>query len=270
MQIVLPNNPQNFLLQEMCQQLREGHEVRMLFGGQSMLPLINGTDDKIELRPLAKDEKCVCGEVYLFVYNGHCIIHRLLRIEGEELVFRGDNCYNCERVLPSSVIGKLTTIIHKDGSQEDCEGQAWRRRGHRVSAYRTAKNRLIWLLSRPQRKRFAYVYFILLAVLMWAPLNGVGVVLNNYILGIRADHLLHASVYIPCVLFLMDHPGLRKPWMVWLVAVAVGLLTESVQYFLPYRGYDVNDLISNFLGATLGCVAVFCYKCRGLRNKRVR
>ena len=63
-QISLPNSPDNFLLVEMCERLKEGMEVTMLFGGRSMLPLINGEGDKIKLRPLADKEKCVPGEVY--------------------------------------------------------------------------------------------------------------------------------------------------------------------------------------------------------------
>ena len=95
---------------------------------------------------------------------------------------------------------------------------------------------------------------------MWAPLNGLGVPLDNYIFGLRADHLLHASVYLLCPLFLWDLYGRLgaqgQRWAVWATAVGVGLLTESVQYLLPYRGYDVNDLVANTLGVTLGWLAI--------------
>ena len=88
---------------------------------------------------------------------------------------------------------------------------------------------------------------------MWAPLNGIGVPLDNYLLGLRLDHLLHASVFIPCTLFLMDIFGAHRwKWPVWATAVGVGILTESVQWILPYRGFDINDLVANFFGVTLG------------------
>ena len=38
----------------------------MLFGGVSMLPLINGNGDKIKLRPLKDAEACVPGTDNLF------------------------------------------------------------------------------------------------------------------------------------------------------------------------------------------------------------
>ena len=61
--ISLPNSPDNFLLVEMCERLKAGHTVTMLFGGRSMQPLINGNGDKITLRPLAADEKCHPGKL---------------------------------------------------------------------------------------------------------------------------------------------------------------------------------------------------------------
>ena len=33
--------------------------------------------------------------------------------------------------------------------------------------------------------------------------------------------------------------------------------TEGVQYFLTYRSYNINDLLSNFLGVLLGSIALF-------------
>jgi glycopeptide antibiotics resistance protein len=44
--------------------------------------------------------------------------------------------------------------------------------------------------------------------------------------------------------------------------VGIGLLTEGVQWLLPYRGYDVNDLIANALGVTLGWVVILVLKKR--------
>ena len=102
---------------------------------------------------------------------------------------------------------------------------------------------------------------------MWAPLNGVGIPLDNYILGLRADHLIHASVFIPCTLFLMDLFG-RKGWPTWLVAVGIGLLTESIQWLLPYRGFDINDMVANVIGISLGWLAILVVRRAGRRRHR--
>lgn len=99
-------------------------------------------------------------------------------------------------------------------------------------------------------RKVAVLYFVALLLLMWLPLNGVAA-LNNYVFGLRADHLLHASVYLPCIYFLGKL--VMKPLMVlWILSVGIGLLTEGVQYLLPYRGFDVNDLLANAIGVSLG------------------
>lgn len=101
-----------------------------------------------------------------------------------------------------------------------------------------------------KKKRTAIGYFVALALLMWLPLNGVAV-LDNYVFGLRADHLIHASVYLPCV-HMLSRLLPSKLWLLWLCSLAVGGLTEGVQYLLPYRGFDVNDLLANAIGVSLG------------------
>ena len=80
--------------------------------------------------------------------------------------------------------------------------------------------------------------------------------LNNYILGLRADHLLHASVFLPMALFFIDLAPRRRWWLLWLLSCLIGIVTESVQWLLPYRGFDINDMVANFIGVSLGWLAV--------------
>ena len=263
-QISLPNSPDNFLLVEMCERLKEGHEVTMLFGGRSMLPLINGEGDKIRLRPLAEGEKCVPGEVYLFFCNNHYVIHRLLRVENGVHVFRGDNCYSNEEVPREQVLAKLMVIIRPDGTEVDCEGEWWHKASRQVLRRRQVRSIVVKLANSKARRRWAVLYFVLLAVLMWAPLNGLDVALNRYVLGLRLDHLLHGAVYLLCPLFLMDFLNRRKGHML-LLAIVIGIFTEFVQYLLPYRGFDVNDLVANMLGCVLGWLALLPFLLRKRR-----
>ena len=260
-QITLPNSPDNFLLVEMCERLKAGHTVTMLFGGSSMLPMISGTGDKITLRPLGADEKCCPGKVYLFFHNGHYVIHRLMRVHRGDHDFRGDNCYKHEHVIRENVLAQLMTVIRPDGTEVDCEGEWWRKRSRQVSTRRTVRNIVARVASRSARRKWSVAYFVLLAVLMWAPLNGLGLPLDNYVFGLRMDHLLHALVYLACPFFLMDLLHRRKG-LVLAVAVLVGLFTEFVQYLLPFRGFDVNDLIANAGGNLIGWLAILPFMIR--------
>lgn len=257
-QITLPNSPDNFLLQEMCERLKNGVSVRIAFGGRSMLPMINGNGDKIHLAPIAEGEKLRPGEIYLFTHANHFIIHRLLRIKDGEYIFRGDNCSSCEHVQRNAVLARLTALERPDGTMLSTDSREWRRRSLFVSKRRSLFNMLGRMFGSKNRKWESIVYFVCLAILMWAPLNGVGIPLNNFVFGIRLDHLLHASVYLVCPFFLLDILHRRKK-PILLVAMVIGICTEFVQYILPWRGFDINDLIANFLGSFLGWLALLPY-----------
>lgn len=265
--LILPNDAGGFVVEELRQRLAEGLTVTMAFGGNSMLPLINGTSDKIELSPV--DGPLRAGEIYLFLYQGHCVIHRLLCVRGDKLLFRGDNCVATESVTKDVVLAHLTAIVRADGSRVSCASPQWRRLSRKVSASRTLRNIPVKAFSRRQRQWQRWVYFAAIVVLMWAPLGFLGVPLNNFVFGIRADHLLHASVYIPCVFYMMDFfmPTAKRRAIIlpWLSALLTGLLTEFVQYLLPYRGFDINDLVANAFGVTLGFCLLLIVKSK--RNK---
>lgn len=265
MHISLPNSPDNFLLQEMCERLKAGHTVVMAFGGASMQPIISGRGEKVTLRPLAADEEVKKGEVYLFFHERHFVIHRLMKVEGEEYVFRGDNCYRYERVTRENVLAKLMAVQRPDGTMVDCEGEWWRKRSRQVLRRKSLKSFAVRMANSNARRKWAVLYFVLLAVLMWAPMGGLGIPLNNFIFGLRVDHLLHAAVYLACAAALMDWMK-KRPLPILLMAILIGLFTEFVQYLLPYRGFDINDLIANFIGALLGWLAILPFLLRGRRR----
>ena len=262
--ITLPNSADSFIVDEIRDRLAQGHTVRIAFGGESMLPLIRGTHDKIELSqvvgPLRK------GDVCLFLYQGRCVVHRLISIKGENLVFRGDNCARKERVARTDVVARLSGVVRPDGNTVECDSFKWRSLSMAVAVRRTVANTISGIFSRRRRQWERWVYFAVLLTLMWAPVGLLGVPLDNFIFGLRADHLLHASVYIPCAIFVMDFFRMSryKMFYTWLASLSIGLFTELVQYLLPYRGFDVNDLVANSFGVTLGVVVILVAK----RNRR--
>lgn len=239
------------------EQLAEGRQVRIVLKGVSMRSALR-EGDTLVMEPL-RGEPSV-GDVLLFRTGGNHLVHRLLRCDGDKYIMQGDNNICVETALRPDLLARLVEVHRRGGGTERTDGPAWRRASRRSLRRHGAK---LWLhrwLGRDGRRRLRPWYFAILAFLMWAPLNGLGIPLDNYVLGLRADHLLHASVFLPCALFLMDFYGRLgtggRRWAVWATAVAVGLLTESVQWLLPFRAYDVNDLIANSLGVTLGWIAV--------------
>lgn len=242
------------------EQLAEGQRVRIELKGVSMLPTLR-PGEMLTLAPIEGEPKV--GEVVLFRCGGQHLLHRVVAVDAEGCTLQGDNCYGVERCRREDVVARL--VVAGAVATDSLE---WARRSRRSLRRKRAKNFIIRWLGRNGRRQLRPWYFVALAFLMWAPLNGLGIPLDNYILGLRADHLLHASVFLPCALFLWDlFEGNRRRWAVWLTAVAVGLLTEGVQWLLPYRGYDVNDLVANFLGASLGWIVVLTAMRRRRANR---
>lgn len=213
------------------EQLAAGGRVRIQLVGGSMQPTLLAGDELI----LETTADVAVGDVVLFRYKGRHILHRVVAIEGDRYIMRGDNSASNEAATREDIVAKVVGV-EKHGKM---------------------KHWIVRWSGHKGRRQLRPWYFALLALLMWAPLNGMGVPLDNYVLGIRLDHLLHASVFLPCALFVMDlYRGKRRSVAVWLTAVVVGMVTEGVQWLLPYRGFDVNDLVANFLGVTLGWLAV--------------
>ena len=213
------------------ERLKAGERVKITLVGSSMQPtLIAG--DELELAPLKALPQV--GDVVLFRFQGRHLLHRVETIDGDRYTMRGDNCVNREIVGKEEIVARLENV-----------------RKHHLLKHWVVR----WLGSKG-RKQLRPWYFLGLAILM-----------DNYILGLRMDHLLHASVFIPCALFLWNIYGVDcRRWAVWATAVAVGVLTETVQWLLPYRGYDINDMIANFLGVTLGFGIILFL--RGVRRRR--
>lgn len=225
------------------ERIAAGERVRINLVGTSMQPTLM-TGDELELE-IARQPVSV-GDVVLFRYQGRHILHRVVAIEGDNYTMRGDNCVNNEVVGKEDIVAKLVG----------------------VKKHNLLKHWIVRWCGHKGRRQLRLWYFLGLAILMWAPLNGVGIPLDNYVLGLRMDHLLHASVFIPCSLFLWDLLRVnRRKWLVWLLAVAVGMLTETVQWLLPYRGFDINDMIANFFGVTLGWLIILSVR-QGVHRRR--
>lgn len=227
------------------ERLEAGERVKITLVGSSMQPTIC-EGDGVTLEPLTDQPKV--GDVVLFRYCGRHLLHRIVEEADGVYTTLGDNCITPEHCRRDDIVARLVS----------------------VEKHNLLKHFVLRWFGHRGRRQLRPWYFALLAVLMWAPLNGLGIPLDNYILGLRADHLYHASIYLFCPLFLMDLFGRLgtqgRKWTVWVTAVAIGLLTEGVQYLLPYRGFDINDLFANTLGVTLGWAAILIAR-RAFRRK---
>ena len=110
--VVLPNE---VLLGEVVRLIGEGREVVMTPKGNSMLPFIRGEVDRIKL--VQPDKLCV-GDIVLAYFGNRYILHRIVAINGDEIILMGDgNLKDTEQGNRSDVVGKVVEIITPDNRQ---------------------------------------------------------------------------------------------------------------------------------------------------------
>ncbi len=113
-------------------------------------------------------------------------------------------------------------------------------------------------ISKRSVKLLFGVYLIAVFVLHVMKTDDV-VDLNNYFLGIRRDHWAHGILFFPMGFFALI--SLNKNQRLALVFTAFCcLFFESLQYFIPYRSFDIWDIVADSIGAGIGVLAYFMTK----------
>lgn len=112
----------DILIPELARLLSEGKEVRFTPSGVSMRPFIEGDKDSVILAPLNRAPQR--GDILLAQVQTLCgrttyVLHRLIRIEGEQLTLMGDgNLAGTETCSRADVIGIVTRIESPKGRRK--------------------------------------------------------------------------------------------------------------------------------------------------------
>jgi len=115
------------------------------------------------------------------------------------------------------------------------------------------------------RKRIFRGLFLLyctsIVLLTTLPINGEFSPLNDtHIVKIRFDYLLHTLIFLPflpLVMFsiyttLQFKRTIKKIPLLIIIGILFAIITEVIQLYLPYRTFNINDLIANSFGIILG------------------
>lgn len=99
------------------------------------------------------------------------------------------------------------------------------------------------------------LYLLTLVTLLLIPTDN-GIKLNAYFLGIRTDHFIHASLFLPFLPYFRlktkSFINLALFLKYYTLGVAVAFLFESLQLFVPYRSFDPTDILANVVGVSIG------------------
>ena len=117
--------PNDILLGEVAALLREGREAVITPTGNSMLPFIRGSVDRVVLR---RTDDVTVGDILLVHTGGRYILHRLIARDGDALTLMGDgNLQGTESCTTADVVGTVTGIIRPSGRElKPGNGRLWR------------------------------------------------------------------------------------------------------------------------------------------------
>lgn len=108
--------------------LSEGEHVVIRVKGYSMRPFMRSDRTQVRITPLSDRERndlCV-GDVVLFRYRNNHIMHRIRRIEGNNITLAGDGNYRIwERCHRNDIVGKVSNVIGYGGRAVACSSRRW-------------------------------------------------------------------------------------------------------------------------------------------------
>lgn len=138
------------LLPEIVSLLNEGHTVTLRLRGFSMRPFLEDGRDKALLTKAVNPKE---GDPVLAeIESKHFVLHRIIRIDGENVILRGDGNLGVEYCKLSDVKGAVIGFYRKGREKLDrTDGIKWRTyswfwtRLYPIRRYLLAFYRRIWL-----------------------------------------------------------------------------------------------------------------------------
>ena len=116
----------NIFFAEVEQLLSEGQNVTILVKGNSMRPLLRNGRDRVVLRA-HRDEDIRKGAVMLFRYRGSYVMHRVVMVVGDVVIFEGDGNYKLQEVVTrKDIVAVVVAVVLPSGKSISCDSRRWR------------------------------------------------------------------------------------------------------------------------------------------------
>ena len=112
-------------LPQVIAMLHEGHTATIPLRGRSMRPFLEDGRDKamLQLVDTPKKNDAVLAEIS----KGHFVLHRIIRIEGNEVTLRGDGNLSDEHCTLSDIRAKAIGFYRKGRNKLDStDGKKWK------------------------------------------------------------------------------------------------------------------------------------------------
>ena len=100
----------NILLSKLTTQLlNDNFDIKVNLGGFSMWPFLKSND--IAIIKKVNFEDVILGDVLVFRANNKILAHRVMSVNIDSVICKGDSCVSCDPiVLKNSILGKIASI----------------------------------------------------------------------------------------------------------------------------------------------------------------
>jgi VanZ family protein len=113
------------------------------------------------------------------------------------------------------------------------------------------------------QKNIGWIFFgysLLIMIVAVLPINSTGHRIDRVHIGtFRLDHLIHTAQFliwgmIAWYYMTTKNKGRKKIATIYIAGFILAISSEFVQYWLPYRGFGLYDLIGNLSGVVLALI----------------
>ncbi len=135
----------NYIIQEAIKLVEDGICVTFPVDGRSMLPFIIGGKDSVIL---VKPTQPEIGDIVLaWVDNCKYVVHRIIAIQGNDIVLMGDgNIQGTERCHENDIKAKISHIVDGKGKKHD------------INTKKYKWSSFLWNTLRPIRRYILGIY----------------------------------------------------------------------------------------------------------------
>ncbi|MCR4774675.1 MAG: S24/S26 family peptidase [Prevotella sp.] len=139
------------LIPEIVEFLNEGHTVTLRLRGYSMRPFLEDNRDKALLIKAVTFKK---GDAVLAeVSPRHYVLHRVIKINGDDVVLRGDGNIGCEYCKRSDVKGFVVGFYRKGSNKID-----------KTNSFKWRAYSCVWCFLYPVRRYLLFAYRLKLKI----------------------------------------------------------------------------------------------------------
>ncbi|HRO77029.1 MAG TPA: VanZ family protein [Crocinitomicaceae bacterium] len=109
-----------------------------------------------------------------------------------------------------------------------------------------------------QAIRIIFALYLITVFVVHVMKTGGVVDLNSYFLGIRRDHWVHGILFSPMGFLALLVLEKHKFWAIF-ITIFCCCFFETLQYFIPYRSFDIWDIVADTCGASIGILGYLVF-----------